>query len=279
MAAVTVEALANCTNTIRLNILCLFLVVTPGMKRTPSVNRTPRRSTSMVSTLIRPFIERKQHERSVSPASSFSSSILARGMSEAMTPQKTVYPSRAMPVEENNNRRRAIDFSRRRTVAGPIEPMHHDKENLPVQRRQHTYRASPLVSNDSGARKYFFHSNTMKSPDDAPVNSYGFPFVQPPVQPRHSVSTVVMMSQTPSSISTRPSQKPVNRRASIQLTPSHRPTPESLDDMLCDREVESYFYPSRDLSDSSSFPQHVYINLQTPPNHYQPLPYIQGTLC
>ena len=125
-----------------------------------------------------------------------------------------------MPVEENNNRRRAIDFSRRRTVAGPIEPMHHDKENLPVQRRQHTYRASPLVSNDSGARKYFFHSNTTKRPDDVPINSHGFAFVQPPVQPRHSVSTVIMMSQTPSSISTRPSQKPVNRRASIQLTPS-----------------------------------------------------------
>ena len=182
--------------------------------------RTPKRSTSLVSTLIRPIIDR----RSVSPASSFSSSILARGMSEAMTPQK-------VPSHEKSNRRRIIDFTRRRTLAAP---MTNNKEN---------YRHSPATN------KYFFHSNSNSN------------------KKIDETSPSVMSHVPPSLSSSRCSPTKVHhRRTSLQMIRSYPTSPQSLDDLLCDQEVESYFYPSH------SHREHIYINIPDPP-------YLQGTLC
>lgn len=250
--------------------------------RTPSTNnRTPKRSTSLVSTLTRPIFERRSYDRSVSPTSSFSSSILVRGMSEAMTPQKISYQSRPIVSQEKSNRRRIIDFNRRRTVAGPMEPTSHNKENLPFSSRPPSYRYSPAVSNEHQTKKYFFHPTSTKRSEDNPSNSYGSTHL------RHSVSSVYLISHVPvlppplpppqsslpPSVATRTPSRSVRRRSSLHFTPSYPTSPESLDDLLCDREVESYFYPSH------PHPEPIYINIPTPPNHYQPLPYLQGTLC
>ena len=243
-------------------------------KSLPSTTRTPKRSTSMVSTMIRPVIEMRQYARAVSPTPSFSSSILARGMSEAVSPQKSSYQLQPMAWQEKSNRRRAIDFARRRTVADPAEQTNsNNKENVPSQPSTQLYRFASSTSAVQMPKTYFFHSNPPLKNDDMSVSLYG----STPLQQRHSVSTVVMTSRAPAHASLRFSHKPLNRRPSVQSKSSRQPS-ESLDDLLCDREVESYFYPHRQ-SPSTSFPQHVYVNLETPPNHYHPLPFIQGTLC
>ena len=229
----------------------IFLVMMM-MKKTSMNNRTPRRSTSLVSTMSRPMIESK----STSPNSSFSSSILIRGMSENVSPPKSYHLSRVNLHDEQNhqhsspsksNRRRAIDFNRRRTVAGANESIQqNNKENLPQSRRQQIYRFSPSTSNNIETKKYFFHSTKN---EDMLMNSYGLTLLQP---------------STP------------RRRQSVtaNITESYRPLIPSdpLDDLLCDREVESYFYPPRSS-------QHIYINLQPSPNIYPSKPYFHGTLC
>jgi hypothetical protein len=230
----------------------------------------------MVSTITRPIIEPKHHEKPVSPTSSFSSSILARGMTERMTPQKTYHLSRPNLTDEQtnilvpkSNRRRAIDFSRRRTVAGPTEQI-HNKENV----RQPIYRFSPSTSNNTITKKYYFHSNPPPiKTEDMLMNSYGLTLLQQ--QKRQSVSASMIIPHNSENASIHSPRKQLNRRSSIHSIPQEY-TSESLDDLLCDREVESYFYPNRRQS-TFSHPQHIYINLETPPNY--PPPYIHGTLC
>jgi hypothetical protein len=251
------------------------------MKKTPSLVKTPKRSVSMVSTMTRPIIEQKQYERAVSPTSSFSSSILARGMSETMTPQKMYHQSRPNPSQEQSNnlipktnRRRAIDFSRRRTVGGPAEQINNNKENVPMPRQQQTYQFAPSTSTNIATRKYFFHPNPSMKNEDLLMNSYGLTVLQQqqpqqPIRQRHSISSgVTMTSQAPDKSSIRSSQKPLSRRTSMNVKQPQQ-TLESLDDLLCDREVESYFYPNRRQQSPTSLPQHIYITLETTPNYYQ----------
>jgi hypothetical protein len=245
------------------------------MKKTPSNIRTPKRSTSMVSTMTRPIIEKKQYERTISsPTSSFSSSILTKGMFERMTPQKTYHQSRTnLPEDQINillpktNRRRAIDFSRRRTVGGLTEPIPNNKENIPVNRRQQIYQFSPSTSTNIATKKYYFHSNIPEKNEDLLMNSYGLTLLQQ--------RQTALISHVPENF---PLPKQLNHRSSIQLTPQ-QPTSDSLDDLLCDREVESYFYPNKQQT-PTSIPQHFYINFETAPkNYYHPPPYIHSTLC
>jgi len=251
------------------------------MKKNSSSIKTPRRSTSMVSTMTRPIIE-----KTVSPTSSFSSSILVKGMSERMTPQKTYHLSRTSLTEEQtnilipkSNRRRAIDFSRRRTVAGPTEQINNNnKENLPNNRRQQIYRFSPSTSNNIVTKKYYFHSNPPVKTEDMLMNSYGLKLLQQ--QKQQSISSGMTIPNISENNSIRSPEKKLNRRSSIPIIPQEY-TSDSLDDLLCDREVESYFYPNRRQS-PISHPQHIYINLETPPNYYHSSSsssYIHGTLC
>ena len=285
-------ALALCTThfpthsliLLRLRLLLAVRSTMMMIQRTPSMNnRTPKRSTSLVSTLIRPVIDRRTYDRSVSPASSFSSSILVRGMSEAMTPQKLSPQSRSSVSQEKSNRRRMIDFTRRRTVAGPTEPISNNKENLPVPTRTSSYRYSATTTsnnNDQVSKKYFFHPTPNRRMEENSPNTYGS------THSRHSISSVYLPAHAPVALPPPPPvqhssssgfhslSKGLRRRSSLHFTPSHPTSPESLDDLLCDREVESYFYPS-----ASTHREHIYINIPTPPNHYQALPYLQGTLC
>jgi len=249
------------------------------MKKTPTNIKPPKRSSSLVTKMTRSIIE-QQPLRTISPTSSFSSSILAKGMSERITPTS---PPAEKPDNHSSksNRRRTIDFSRRRTVAGTNE-YKSNKENLLKKTQekssQDIYQFSPLLSNKKteihipsskhiATKKYYFHSNSTKTNEDLLNNSYGLTLLnqkqQQPLQQRHSAATVLMISQVPNQIS---SQKQLNPRTSIQ---HEQHTLDSLDDLLCDREVESYFYPT------SSQSEHIYMNLENPLS----LSYIHGTLC
>ncbi|CAF3413689.1 unnamed protein product [Rotaria sp. Silwood1] len=266
------------------------------MKKISSSIKTPKRSTSLVATLNRPVIEKKQYERAVSPTASFTSSILTKGMFERMTPQKPSHQSRTNLTDEQTtnllvkpNRRRAIDFSRRRTVASLTEQHYinnhnnnnnNDKENVPINHRQQIYRFSPSTSTNIPTKKYYFHPKPSVKNEDILMNSYGLTLLQQqqPIQQRQSLSSIVMTPKIPDNSSINSLHKQQNRRSSIQL-PQQQYSSDSLDDLLCDREVESYFYPHRRQS-PTSIPQHVYINLETPSNYYPPPPpYIHGTLC
>ncbi|UJR21196.1 hypothetical protein I4U23_024294 [Adineta vaga] len=248
------------------------------MKKLSSNSKAPKRSTSLVATLTRPFIERKQYEKSISPTLSFSSSILTRGMTEQMTPQINNYQSRTNPLEEQSktlvpksNRRRAIDFSRRRTVGGPTDQLATNKENLP---NQQIYRFSPTASTNIVTKKYYFHPTTPAKNEDILMNSYGLTILQPQRQSSAPTTKKPQISQT-TSLRTPP--KSFTYRSSIRI-PQQDFISESLEDILCDREVESYFYPNR-YQPSISIPQHIYINLGNSTNHYQPPAYIHSTLC
>ncbi|CAF0997065.1 unnamed protein product [Rotaria sordida] len=262
------------------------------MKKTSSTVKTPKRSTSLVSTLNRPVIEQKQYERAVSPTASFTSSILTKGMFERMTPQRTSHQSHTnLPDEQTtnlltkSNRRRVIDFSRRRTVATSTEQNNNnnnnnDKENIPINRRQQIYRFSPSTSNNITTKKYYFHPKPSVKNEDMLMNSYGLTLLQQqqPIQQRQSLSSTMITSKIPDNSLINLLHKQQNHRSSIHL-PQQQYTSDSLDDLLCDREVESYFYPQRRQS-PTSIPQHIYVNLDTPSNYYPPPPpYIHGTLC
>ncbi|CAF1270734.1 unnamed protein product [Adineta steineri] len=255
------------------------------MKKTSSTNKTPKRSSSMVATMTRPIIERKQYEKSISPTFSFSSSILARGMTESLTPQTSYHQSRTNLTDEQtnkilpkSNRRRTIDFSRRRTVDSQIDQMNNNnKENLPNSYNQQIYQFSPPTSNNLVTKKYYFHSNPppVKN-EDILMNSYGLTILQQ--QRQQPITTNV---KNPPQISRNSSlhkpQKQLSRQPSII---QQKYISESLDDILCDREVESYFYPKQQHQSPISIPQHVYMNLGTSSSHYyQPPSYIHSTLC
>ncbi|CAF1169640.1 unnamed protein product [Adineta ricciae] len=249
------------------------------MKKLSSNSKAPKRSTSLVATLTRPIIERKTCEKPSSPTLSFSSSILARGMTERITPQVNQYPSRTDPSEEQtntlqpkSNRRRAIDFSRRRTVAGPADQLTVNKENFPSNPNQQIYRFSPTTSTNPVIKKYYFHPSTPAKNEDILMNSYGLTILQ---QQRQSSASTAKKSQP--SVSRTPS-KTFNIRPAMHV-PQYDNISDSLDDLLCDREVESYFYPNR-YQTPISIPQHIYVNLgNSTMNHYQPSTYIHSTLC
>ena len=257
-----------------------ILEITVVMKQTPTNIKPPKRSSSMVTKQTRPIIEQQHSQRSSSPTLSFSSSILTKGMSERITPSS----QKSDEAQTKANRRRAIDFTRRRTVEGTGE-RNTDKENLHVKHQskpvQDAYRFTPSSSNHQMeiqptaakhtiTKKYYFHS---PANEDLLNNSYGLTLLQQQQQPqktlqqRHSVAAVLMISQLPKKIIAVPAPPPV-------------PVPDSLDDLLCDREVESYFYPVT----SSLHSDHVYMNVANPPNQYyssadSSSTYIHGTLC
>jgi hypothetical protein len=258
-----------------------FLYISVIMKKTSSTNKTPKRSTSMVATMTRPIIEQKHYEKAISPTYSFSSSILGKGMTERMTPQTIYHQSRTnLPEEQTNillpksNRRRAIDFVRRRTVGVPNEQINNNKENLPINHRQQIYRFSPPTSTNIVTKKYYFHSKPPVKNEDILMNSYGLTILQ---QQRQSLSAAVKKPQISDISSIRLPQKQLNLRPTIHLKQQEY-TSDLMDDILCDREVESYFYPSRRQS-PPSLPPHVYKNLGISSNYYQPPPYIHSTLC
>lgn len=175
-----------------------------------------------------------------------------------------------------SNRQRPIDFSRRRTIATTNEQQ-SNKENF----RQDIYRFSPLLEKNqidinlptkkhTVTKQYYFHSCPSEPNEDLLNNSYGLTLLkqqtQQPVKQRHSASTVLMVAQTPNYI---PSQPQITARTFIDQDYSL----DSLDDLLCDREVESYFYPTSESD-------HFYMNLENSSKFYQPtISYIHETLC
>ncbi|CAM2711273.1 unnamed protein product [Rotaria socialis] len=261
--------------------------VTVVMKNTRANIRPPKRSSSLVARITQPIIE-QQFQKTISPASSFSSSILTRGMSERATPPSSP-TEKTDKHSSKSNRQRPVDFSRRRTIASTNEH-NSNKENSSTkyqhQYPQDIYRFSPVSSKNKVeiripsskpvvAKEYYFHSDSTDTNEDLLNNSYGLTLLkqqkQPtppqPVQPRHSVATVLMISQVPNHIL---SEKQYNPRAYLQQDYSL----DSLDDILCDREVESYFYPT-------SQSDHLYMNFENSTNSsYQPsLSYFHETLC
>ncbi|CAF0738362.1 unnamed protein product [Rotaria sordida] len=260
--------------------------VTVVMKNTRTNIRPPKRSSSLVTRLTRPIIE-QQSQRTISPASSFSSSILTKGMSERITPTQSSKQQKSDNQSSKSHRHRSIDYSRRRTIASTNEH-HSNKENLPIKHSEKfskdVYRFSPLSSKNEVeirrpsskhivTKQYYFHSHPTETNEDLLNNSYGLTLLkqqkqqqQQPAKQRHSVATVLMISQVPNHIS---SQKQLNHRTVLQ----QEHTLDSLDDLLCDREVESYFYPT-------SQSDHIYMNLENSSDSYQPsLSYFHETLC
>ena len=172
------------------------------------LNQTARRSNSMVNTRI---------ERNFSPAS-------------------TISDKKSLPTETKSNRRRMIDFSRRRTLNESMRTTSlNNKENL-----------SRISNNDSEKKNqsvlYF----------NRPINESAR---------QNSFSTTSVIARIPRLSSS------VQRRASIHFLPTRTIyRTDSFEDFLCDREVESYFYPSRQMPTWKDF--------STPSKHL-----IRGTLC
>lgn len=262
------------------------LVVTVVMKNTRPNIRPPKRSSSLVSRITRPIIE-QQLQRAPSPASSFSSSILTKGMSDRITPPPSPLERLNKSTLSKSSNQRTVDFSRRRTIASTSEH-NSNKENLSTkcqeQSRQDTYRFSPSLSSASKnkvevhipstkhvvTKQYYFQSYPTETNEDLLNNSYGLTLLKQqaaqPVKPRHSVATVLMVSQVSNNA---PSEKQYNPQNYLQ----QGYTLESLEDLLCDREVESYFYPTSPLD-------HLYMNYENSTNSYQlPLAYVHETLC
>ncbi|CAF3794672.1 unnamed protein product [Rotaria sordida] len=264
-----------------------ILFIDPNQQKTKSSSSI--KNDDQVTRLTRPIIE-QQSQRTISPASSFSSSILTKGMSERITPTQSSKQQKSDNQSSKSHRHRSIDYSRRRTIASTNEH-HSNKENLPIKHSEKfskdAYRFSPLSSKNEVeirrpsskhivTKQYYFHSHPTETNEDLLNNSYGLTLLkqqkqkqqqqQQPAKQRHSVATVLMISQVPNHIS---SQKQLNHRTFLQ----QEHTLDSLDDLLCDREVESYFYPT-------SQSDHIYMNLENSSDSYQPsLSYFHETLC
>ncbi|CAF3474864.1 unnamed protein product [Rotaria sordida] len=261
-----------------------ILFIDPNQQKTKSSSSI--KNDDQVTRLTRPIIE-QQSQRTISPASSFSSSILTKGMSERITPTQSSKQQKSDNQSSKSHRHRSIDYSRRRTIASTNEH-HSNKENLPIKHSEKfskdVYRFSPLSSKNEVeirrpsskhivTKQYYFHSHPTETNEDLLNNSYGLTLLkqqkqqqQQPAKQRHSVATVLMISQVPNHIS---SQKQLNHRTVLQ----QEHTLDSLDDLLCDREVESYFYPT-------SQSDHIYMNLENSSDSYQPsLSYFHETLC
>ncbi len=259
---------------IRIQAASVYILgITIRMKRIPTNIQPPKRSSSLVTRITRPIIE-NQSQRTISPSSSFSSSILTKGMSERISPQSP--PQKSDHHSSKSNRHRTIDFPRRRTVPNTTEHK-SNKENFLLKNRekpsQDIYQFPPPLSSNHktevhipsskhiASKKYFFHPNPKKIDEDLLNNSYGLTLLNH--RPKHSTATVLMISQVPNHIS---SQKQSHPRTSL---PQQQQTLNSLEDLLCDREVESYFYPT------SSQSERIYMNLNNP----SALLYTHGTLC
>jgi len=254
------------------------------MKKVSTNIKPPKRSSSLVSRITRPIIE-QQMQKTISPSSSFSSSILMKGMSERITPPPPPPPPPQQQQQTDSqlvksNRQRTIDHSRRRTVTGGIQEYHSNKENIsvktPAKPLTNVYQFPTFTSNNrleihipsskhTSTKKYYFHSDsTAKPTEDLLNNSYGLTLLTQ--QARHSNGSVLLVSQISNHLS---SQKPMPvPRTSIPQTT----TLDSLDDLLCDREVESYFYPLH------SQPEHIYTNLENSSTSSS-VSYYHGTLC
>ena len=226
--------------------------------------KPPKRSSSLVTRITRPIIE-QQLQRTISPATSFNSSILTREISDRITPS-----SRTDYHLSKFNRRRTIDFSRRRTVTN-VNEYNSKKENYLIKKDQekssfNIYQFSPLTSTnktDIHIPSSYYHSNSIETKEDLLNNSYGLTLLQQPIKSIYPIATILNTSQISNH---RTSQKP---RTFIQ----QEYTLDSLDDLLCDREVESYFYPNIQK-------ENIYMNLENSSNSYQPLlSYIHETLC
>jgi hypothetical protein len=186
------------------------------------------------------------------------------------------------PHPSKSNRRRTIDFTRRRTIDGTNEHK-SNKENILIKNHEkssddiYQFPSSNKVeillpsSKNIATKKYYFHSHPIKPNEDLLNNSYGLTLLsQQQQQPRHSTATtVLMMSQVPSQISSA-KQKPYTPRTIRKQSYQQPQTIESLEDLLCDREVESYFYPT------TSHSEHIYMNVDHPSSS---LSSIHGTLC
>lgn len=256
--------------------------------RKNSINiQPPKRSSSLVTRFTRPILE-QQIPKTLSTSSSFSSSILMRGMSESMTPpsmrsQRTSNPS--SKSSGSGGRRRTAEHLPRKSTGVNVNDEKSMKENHCGRKYEQfaddIYQFPSFSSNNNvdmqippsgksiSTKKYYFHSNPTRAKEDLLNNSYGLTLLQH--QPRHSTTTnALMISQIPNQIS---SHKPsVTPRTSTRLPQQQQEcTRESLDDLLCDQEVESYFYPT------SSQSEHVYMNIKNP--SLQATSPIHGTLC
>ena len=247
--------------------------------------KPPKRSSSLVTKFTRPILEQQhQLQRNSSPTSSFSSSILTKGMSERL-----ISPSEASDdYSMKSSRRRNVDSSRRRTVAS-IQENSANKENH-YQKHQTSkvdddiYRLnSSLLSNESEEISQInslrdVKNNSYQSTEngeDFLNNSYGLTLLmhqkQAPaeksVQKRHSVVRTVTLPQFPKNVS----HSHVPTDPSSKIMPMQMLSPDSFDDWLCDCEVESYFYPK-----SSSFVsnQNYYDQYYSSSSAY-----LHGTLC
>ncbi len=117
------------------------------MKKTPTYIKPPKRSSSLVSRITRPIIE-QQVQKAISPSSSFSSSILTKGMSDRITPPPT--PQKSNDHASKSSRRRTIDYTRRRTITGLHEQI-SNKENIAIKNQDKSpgdiYQFTPSSSN------------------------------------------------------------------------------------------------------------------------------------
>ena len=282
-------------------VLLVFSLEISVVMRTASTHiKPPRRSSSLVTKITRPILE-QQHstpsgtsvDRTNSSTSSFSSSILTRGMTERLT---TPTPPVDKSKSTTHHQRRSIDFSRRKILAMTnTNERQANKENVsskstgdPLYRFASTDAKSeqsaqkPAVANHKVTKEYYFHSQPT---EDLLNNSYGLTLLQQQqqqpkqiptaLQPRHSVEAVLMISQLPKISSYHQPAQPLTQ----SLPPPIGPTLESYEDLLCDREVESYFYPVP----SSFQSEHIYMNLSTPADPYPSFSpsfdHLRGTLC
>ena len=259
------------------------LGITVVMKKNSINIRPPKRSSSLVTRFTRPILE-QQIPKPLSTSSSFTSSVLMRGMSETMTPPSIRSQKTSNPSSKFSGRRRTAQNMPRKSTGLSINDEKSIKENLSGRQYEQfaddiyqfpTYSSNnkvevqiPPSGKSISTKKYYFHSNPIRAKEDLLNNSYGLTLLHH--QPRHSTTTTALMiSQVPNQVSShKPSLTP---RTSAKIQQQQEHTRESLDDLLCDREVESYFYPT------SSQSEHVYVNIKNPSS--PPMSPIHGTLC
>ena len=260
------------------------------MKKNSIKIQPPKRSSSLVTRFTRPIFE-QQSQKTLSTSSSFSSSILMRGMSERITPTPPSQSQKSANHSLKSARRRAMDVPRQSTATHIHKERSTTKENL--SRRRHeplvdeiyqfpNYSSSnkveihiPPSEQLIPTKKYYFHSNPIRAKEDLLNNSYGLTLLHQ--QARHSnTTTALMISQVPNQVSSRRPSRTSRTSDKLQqqqqlLLQQAQYTQESLDDLLCDREVESYFYP---ISDPS---ERIYANMENLSS--LPISSVHGTLC
>lgn len=239
------------------------------MKQMSTSNIKPaKRSSSLVTKLVRaPMVEQQKINCSTS---SFSSSILTRGMSERVI----------SPSETSDD---ASNFVRNERRSNKVDKFHEQNENkenffqtysIPCDdgffQVQSILPADGIYSTTSN--KFNNVSDSSENNEDFLNNSYGLTLLKERKlekkdgnqRKRHSLAPMPLLSAKTNLSTTK---------TSTIIAPSL----DSLDDLLCDREVESYFYPK-----SASFhSDHFYTNSTAPSDQYylSSSTYIHGTLC